>query len=379
MLRARGSGRRKTKRRGATVSMTSGGALRAPRTRFGLSVVLSFVLAGGALTAIPIVFDAEAAHAEYAAGGSGRLLDSLDWFEWGEPDAAIPAEGATRTNTRVIDGQTLATTCTVSNITGGPLSAYRPGDWAGDALDDLYNVGGTDGANQLVAGLSNLDSGDTIDFRFSCAVTLDGVAVPLRGLVVADAEASNWPNGAEPGTFPEYIQATPRQLAVWRIIDRYTAADCATDGLGLLSADNTLRLRPDGRECFFSTGEPGSDGRRFHGRRDQCRHSDQGGKTQCDRARRDAPDRLRRRSFELRRGRRAVRADVAGWHDARGRDRDLLGFVRTRDAGDSPTRDSARPSTLSLCTRAARTHWVTTSTGTRRPMKTRSIRSACSR
>ncbi|KJL30109.1 hypothetical protein RS83_01251 [Microbacterium oxydans] len=237
--------------------MTSGGALRAPRTRFCLSVVLSFVLAGGALTAIPIVFDAEAAHAEYAAGGSGRLLDSLDWFEWGEPDAAIPAEGATRTNTRVIDGQTLATTCTVSNITGGPLSAYRPGDWAGDALDDLYNVGGTDGANQLVAGLSNLDSGDTIDFRFSCAVTLDGVAVPLRGLVVADAEASNWPNGAEPGTFPEYIQATPRQPAVWRIIDRHTAADCATDGLGLLSADNTLRLRPDGRECFFSTGEPG--------------------------------------------------------------------------------------------------------------------------
>ena len=231
--------------------------LRLPRTRYALSAVLSFVLAGGALTAVPILFEAEAAHAQYATGGSGRFIESIDWFEWGDDGATIPGGGVTRTNTRVIDGQTLATTCTISNITGGPLGAYRSGSWFGDGLDDLYNVGGTGVANDMVTGLVNLNDGETIDFRFACSVTLDGIPVPLQGLVVADAEASNWPSPADPDLQEEYVQATPLQPATWRIIDRFTDASCTTNTLGELSAGNTLRMRPDGPECSVTTGGPG--------------------------------------------------------------------------------------------------------------------------
>ncbi|MBQ3358697.1 MAG: hypothetical protein IJG47_07340, partial [Microbacterium sp.] len=83
------------------------------------------------------------ASATYATGGEGLYTGSIDWFEWGEDDQLIPAEGLTRTNTRVVAGQTISTTCTLSNITGNDdLRSYRSGDWRGDALDNLYNVGG---------------------------------------------------------------------------------------------------------------------------------------------------------------------------------------------------------------------------------------------
>ncbi|GAB3598316.1 CshA/CshB family fibrillar adhesin-related protein [Microbacterium tumbae] len=188
------------------------------------------------------VFTAPPANAQYATGGSGLHQGSIDWFEWGTPGQAIPAAGLTRTNTRTVAGQTLATTCTLSNLTGGPLQAYRSGEWGGDALDNLYNVGGTGLANQMVAGVTNALDGQFASFRFACGVTLNGVPVPLQGLVVADAEASNASNG-------EYVQARPEQPSAWRIIDRFRGPDCATNTQAILSANGTMRFAPDGQEC----------------------------------------------------------------------------------------------------------------------------------
>lgn len=151
----------------------------------------------------------EPARAEYASGGLGLHKGSIDWFEWGADGTPVDS-GATRTNVRTIAGEELATTCTLTEVAGA-VRTYRPGNWQGDALDDLYNVGGTGTANQLVAGLANTVQGTTVSFRFACSVTLAGEPVPLAGLVVADAEASNT---------NEYVAATPDQPATWRVIDR---------------------------------------------------------------------------------------------------------------------------------------------------------------
>jgi len=86
----------------------------------------------------------------------------------------------------------------LSNITGNPLRSYRPGDWTGDSLDNLYNYGGTGSANQLISGI--MVSNGQASFRVNCTATLGGQPFPLKGLVMADAESIN--SGAE------YVQAT---------------------------------------------------------------------------------------------------------------------------------------------------------------------------
>lgn len=192
--------------------------------------VVGAFLAGGSLQALPL--NAAPAEATYATGGEGRFKPSIDWFEWGEADREV-ADGSTQTNTRMIEGQELTTSCTISEINGG-LSTYRSGQWRGDGLDDLYNVGGTGEANEIVAGLRNTVQTTTVSFSFDCSAALDGVEVPLQGLVMADAEASGG---------SEYIQATPKGDATWRILDRIRSEECTRAGGLQLSATGTLRFQ----------------------------------------------------------------------------------------------------------------------------------------
>ncbi len=128
-------------------------------------------------------------------------------------------------------GGTLATTCTISGLSGA-LSAYRPGNWTGDGLDDLYNVGGTGTNNQLIVGLSNTVQGTTVTFSFACSTTLDGNPVPLAGLVMADAEQS----GSN-----EYVEATIPAGGDWRIIDRIRTGTCSAD-TAVTRTGQTLRM-----------------------------------------------------------------------------------------------------------------------------------------
>ncbi len=206
--------------------------MRAVVTSLVAAVVAGVVAVGVGVTA----------RAEYATGGVGLHKGLIDWFEWGADGTAVTS-GVTRTNTRTIAGQDLRTTCRITDMNGA-VRTYRPGGWRGDALDELYNIGGTGAANQLVSGLANTDQGTTVSFRFACSVTLAGAPVPLAGLVVADAEASNT---------NEYVEATPDQPATWRVIDR-DRQGCTTSTVARRSAGNTLRFSPDGSECANSGG-----------------------------------------------------------------------------------------------------------------------------
>ncbi|ALN55414.1 hypothetical protein GLE_0055 [Lysobacter enzymogenes] len=202
------------------------------------------------------------AQAQFATGGAGRFKQNIYWFDWGTTPDNIPQAGTTVTNTIPLSGQELRVTCSLSNISGGTgptLRIYRPGNWTGDGLDDLYNIGGTGGANTMDIGLRNRVDGVTANFDFACSATLGAPgqsnppAYQLDGLVVADAEQSS---GAE------YLQATINSTngglpTVWRIIDRFRSSNCA-DGtpttLTESGGSSTLRF---GAAPFCSSGPMG--------------------------------------------------------------------------------------------------------------------------
>lgn len=142
-------------------------------------------LAGLTLPSAVSPLGAEPAHASaqdgFTTGGSDRFKDQIQWVAWptdnadnivlgygrkqtgvdyqhdSEPilnGAYYAKSGATTMRRDLGDGGALVTTCTLSNPDhsmndGGKnrdtslLQAYLPGGWAGDGLDDLYNVGGT--------------------------------------------------------------------------------------------------------------------------------------------------------------------------------------------------------------------------------------------
>lgn len=206
-----------------------------PLARTGAAVLASVLVAAGllAVTAAP-------AHARPATGGVGRFGSSINWVEWGTAGQNLPNTGFTGTTEQVIGGESVTITCTASNLTSTQpnqnpfLQAYRPGTYVGDGFDDLYNIGGTGTANQLIAGLSNnYTAGVTVSLDVSCNATVHGDDVPLAGLVFGDAEAS-YNN--------EFVAATPSSPATWRVIDRYRTAGCTLSTIATRNAANRLQL-----------------------------------------------------------------------------------------------------------------------------------------
>ncbi|QCW26122.1 DUF11 domain-containing protein [Lysobacter enzymogenes] len=200
------------------------------------------------------------AQAQFATGGSGLYKQNIVWFSWGANGASINQNGVAVTNSTSIDGQFLRVTCSLSNIGGNSpnpdLIAYRPGTWTGDGLDNLYNIGGTGTANQLINGLSNrLPNGFQASGRFACSATFgpnnnaSDPPYPLQGLVFADAEESGG---------LEYVQATAANPVTWRIIDRFTT--CGTTSTATVTttgANQIMRLSGAGGACAGQGGPMG--------------------------------------------------------------------------------------------------------------------------
>jgi fimbrial isopeptide formation D2 family protein/uncharacterized repeat protein (TIGR01451 family) len=190
-----------------------------------------------------VVAQPEAAKASFSTGGTGRFRDLIDWFEWGANVGDIVKAG-TVTNIRTEGATKIETACTIFNISSkgnnkDPLRVKRPGSWKSDGFDNLYNIGGTDGNNQQLAGITHAVQGDLVTFTISCKMTLidpklGSTEVDLPGLVFADAEAS----GSD-----EYVTAKPGSgFTGWRIIDRYRGEDCKVSTIAKLANDDTLTL-----------------------------------------------------------------------------------------------------------------------------------------
>jgi uncharacterized repeat protein (TIGR01451 family) len=194
------------------------------------------VARGALLALVTLAAGASPASAQYATGGSGRFLNNIIWLSFGSEGAAVPA-GSSVTNRFQVGGQELAVSCAVSNVSpaNGTIRVSSPGSWRGDGFDDLYNIGGTEAANQLDVGLSV--GGATVSFDVSCTATLGGSPFELAGLVFADAEQS---------ASPEYVQATIPNSGgrLFRIIDRFRSPGCnSATNAQLTSASQALTLR----------------------------------------------------------------------------------------------------------------------------------------
>lgn len=284
-----------------------------------------------AAPASPAGAPAGALPAVFATGGEGSLKESIQWLQWADysefagkakPNVPVLDYGQTRTFTNYRDmgeAGNLITSCTLSDLTfhghddnvipqwlaKGPLVATIPGTWAGDVLDNLYNVGGpatwSNGSatwspgltypqdyanrNQMVIGLANgyaYNGNKTWDGRHhweggadrtptggysdvsvsvSCSAELRGAdggsrSVPLNGLVFADAEASSAQSTGPQGHQAEWVQAAvdPGTAVSWRLLDRMRSQGCPTTTRANFWEGRLLRLNPSGDECVYQNG-----------------------------------------------------------------------------------------------------------------------------
>lgn len=170
-------------------------------------------LALGLLVAGAFAASAQQAHAAaYATGGSGQYQNEILWLTWGgggdngTHGVGLSNGDSTSATIPVTATQDLELSCSLAGISGA-IESYRPGDWSGDALDDMYNIGGTGGANQLIAGI--MGRSGTHGFTVNCQATLGGAAYRIPGLVVADAESMN--------SNTEYLEGTA--MGEWNVVE----------------------------------------------------------------------------------------------------------------------------------------------------------------
>lgn len=203
------------------------------------------------------------AHAQFATGGSGLHRDRIFWVDWGtNGENVFAGKSITRgfnIGTPASADNRLDITCRLSNAVvtrgSGGLFVYAPGDWRGDGLDELYNIGGndpgdgvgTDGnPNALTVGLRT-NAGSTVEFDFDCSATLGGAPFPLNGLVFADAEASG------PG---EFVSARLSNGGILRVIDQISQCGATTNVAVLAGPPQEAQLGNAAAHCQDAGNPP---------------------------------------------------------------------------------------------------------------------------
>lgn len=154
-------------------------------------------------------YPGEVVTAAYATGGLSPYINDVLWLTWGSTDQATYPYGRhnqvlsvgskSRASIDLGDGKYLCIEAEITSISGG-VSSYAPGNYTGDYLDDLYNIGGTGSNNKLISGIINTTDNRTPIFTIKCRATLDGQEIRIPGMVMADAESLN--------ASGEYIYAT---------------------------------------------------------------------------------------------------------------------------------------------------------------------------
>lgn len=204
-----------------------------------------------------------AARAQYATGGTGLYRNAIFWVDWGTNGENVFA-GKTITRGFNIDtpasaANRLDITCQLSNAVASrgtaALYVYAPGDWRGDGLDELYNIGGNDpgdgvgtggNPNTLSVGLRT-ETASTVEFDLDCSATIGGAPFPLRGLVFADGEASG--DG-------EFVAARLTHGGSLRIIDQISQCGASTDVQILAGPPQEARLAGTTAHCQAPTNPP---------------------------------------------------------------------------------------------------------------------------
>ncbi|WP_131535953.1 CshA/CshB family fibrillar adhesin-related protein [Pedobacter nototheniae] len=139
--------------------------------------------------------------AAFATGGTSKNKNQVLWLTWGSTLAnvttypygrhnqALANNSASYASIDVGGGRFLCVKAVISGIVGSDIRSYAPGNYSGDSMDDMYNIGGTGTNNQLVNGIRNGTDGGLSTFTVTCTATLDGIPVKLAGMVIGDAES----------------------------------------------------------------------------------------------------------------------------------------------------------------------------------------------
>lgn len=137
--------------------------------------------------------------ASFATGGSSPYIDDVLWLTWGSDNQTTHPHGRhnqplsvgakSRASIELGNNQWLCIEAEITAITGDVIRSYAPGNFGGDYLDDLYNIGGVGNRNALVAGIRHLNNNRTVSITIVCKATIGDVPIRLAGLVVADAES----------------------------------------------------------------------------------------------------------------------------------------------------------------------------------------------
>lgn len=147
--------------------------------------------------------DGQPATATFATGGTSSYKKDILWLTWGGTsggaygthDQGLRDGAISRASIGIGDGSFLCLEATISQLNGTSddhgniIKSYAPGNYKGDSLDDMYHIGGIGEANELVCGIRNAANAGWASFTITCRATLDGQAVKLPGMVLADAES----------------------------------------------------------------------------------------------------------------------------------------------------------------------------------------------
>lgn len=155
--------------------------------------------------------------AAYATGGQSPYIDKVLWLTWGSTNEQTDPYGKHNQQLSVgaksyasihLGGDTyLCMEAEIISISGA-VNSYAPGNYGGDSLDKLYNIGGIGSANKLVSGIINRVDNATSTLRLRAKAHIAGKPIRISGLVVADGESLG---------SSEFINATA--FGTWNVVD----------------------------------------------------------------------------------------------------------------------------------------------------------------
>ena len=151
--------------------------------------------------------------AAYATQGTSVYKDQVLWLTWGGAVGTYGNHGQDLRNgsssraTFYLANQQMCFECSIET-TSEKLKSYRPGNWRGDSLDDMYNIGGVGSSNTLINGISITEG--VGNFKLVCKSKLNGIPYKIKGLVMGDAESMD-PTGKE------FLKASGK--GTWQVVE----------------------------------------------------------------------------------------------------------------------------------------------------------------
>lgn len=164
--------------------------------------------------------------ATFATGGTSPYVDKVLWLTWGSTTSNMQANpfgtknqqlkvgNKSRASIHMGGNSYLCIEVEIIGLSGGDVKSYIPGEYSGDSMDKLYNIGGSGSSNKMVCGILNSVNGTTSNLIFRAKATINGAPIRLSGLAIADGEslgAKSW------GIQREYIRATA--FGKWNVVD----------------------------------------------------------------------------------------------------------------------------------------------------------------